>query len=144
MWGSVVSIWVWNLHSSHRYTVINAYQSLTEEAERESYNNSSIINDNLLWIKEISLKINLFSCCLILNRIPTRENLVRWNVLLNNVQICTIECGLSENMYHLFVTCDFYCKIWMVVSFWLDFSTTAQGNLLNHLIQFTKFGGFSK
>jgi len=64
------------------------------------------------------------------------DNLVWGSVLSRNDQICTGGCGLNEDKDHLFVTCDFYGKILMVVSCWLGFSMAAQGNLSDHLIQF--------
>lgn len=72
-------------------------------------------------VKSCSVK-NKFVCLvfalhLFLNRISTKDNLLRRRVLSLNDQICYGGCGLNEDRDHLLGTCDFYGNIWKEVSF---------------------------
>lgn len=53
-------------------------------------------------------------------------------------------CGMNGDINHLSITCDFYGRIWSVVSRWIGFSTATQEALMDHLFQFGSLGGFSK
>jgi len=89
-------------------------------------------------MKAVPLKIYLFAWRLLLNNVPTKDNLVQRRVLSHNDQMCTGGCGRNEDMDYLFVSCGFYGKIWLLVLGWLGLSTVAQGNLMDHL---ARFGG---
>lgn len=68
----VVDRWVWRLNSSTNYSVSSTYQFLattTHDILVESSNN--------LWTKTVPLKVNIFVWRLRLNRIPTKDNLLR-------------------------------------------------------------------
>jgi len=65
-------------------------------------------------------------------------------VLSNNDEICTSGSGINEDMNHLFFRCNFYGRIWSLVSDWLEFDTVTQDNMLNHLEHFGGLGGSSK
>lgn len=43
-----------------------------------------------------------------------------------------------------FAKCDFFCKIWYLVSHWLGFVIVTKGTMSDHLAHFGGLGGFSK
>lgn len=88
----------------------------------------------------IPLKINIFVWRLLLNRVPTKDNLVRRQTLAQKDQYCSIGCGFVEDRDHLFVKRGFYGRIWFLVSSWLGFSTTTNVNLLDKLVQLDGLG----
>jgi len=65
-------------------------------------------------------------------------------ILAINNQNCIVNCVLNEDIDHLFVKCDFYGRILPLISSWLGFSTTSQGNLLDHLTHYGGLRGYSK
>jgi hypothetical protein len=65
--------WVWKLHSSQCYTVDSAYNNLTKVED-----NTYLDNNHVLWLKTVPLEINIFVWCLLLNRVPTKDNLHKW------------------------------------------------------------------
>jgi len=75
----------------------------------------NIILDNTLvmWLNEVSLKINIFIWCLPFNCIPTKDNLAARHIIHLNDQGCSTCCGLIEDNDNLFVKCDFYGKLWL-------------------------------
>jgi len=129
--------WVWRLHSSQRYTVKSAYNNLT--AANVDLN---VDGNHVMWLKVIPLKVNIFISCLLLNRIATKNNLFRRNIIVaSNIHYLT-DCGCLEDKDHFFFNCDFYDRLWNYTSGWLGFILAPQGNLFNHLLQFGGLRGF--
>jgi len=58
-------------------------------------------------IKVVPLKTFIFAWRLILNHVPTKNNLVQRRILALNDQNCSANCGMNEDKDHLFVKCDF-------------------------------------
>jgi len=127
----VLDWWVWKLHSSHRYTVKSAYNNLTVANVDfgEGFN-------HVLWIKVIPLKVNIFIWRMLLNRIPTKDNLLRRHILSSIDIFCSTANGCIEDRDHLFFQCLVYGCLWNSVYDWLGFASTPQGKLLDLLIQF--------
>jgi len=57
-------------------------------------------------------EVNLFAWRVLSNRLPTTDNLRR-RVLYLNAQLCMGRCGLMEDIDHLFLSCEFFWKIWL-------------------------------
>jgi len=95
------------------------------------------------WLKAVQLKINIFACRLFLNCVPTKDNLVRRHIIALTDHNCSDGCELLKDMEHLFVKCEFYDRLWSLVSGWLGFSTATHGNLFVRLVQFGGLGGYS-
>ena len=131
--------WVWNLHSSKRYTVKSAYENLT--SVNVDFN---VGYNHVLWLKMIPLKFNFFFWRLILNQLPTKDLLVRPHILVLYDNICSVECGLAEDRDHLFIKCKVFGSIWFTISGWLGISIDFHGNIQDHLLQFYGLGGLSK
>jgi hypothetical protein len=107
----VTDRWIWKLHSSHRYIVKSAYNLLTtyEIGVDDRFN-------HVLWLKQISLKVNFFIWRLYLNVLATKMNLFKRNILDYNDSFCTFTCDMVEDQDHLFFTCVFYSQLWLLIS----------------------------
>jgi len=57
--------------------------------------------------------------------------------------LCTSGSRDSESASHLFLQCNFFGSIWLLVRAWLGFSSVNPLDFRDHLVQFT-FGGGSK
>lgn len=64
-------------------------------------------NSQILSLKVVPLKVTIFGWRLFMNHITTKDNLVRWQVLITNDHRCVANFGVAENKDHLFVTCNF-------------------------------------
>jgi len=60
-----------------------------------------------MWLKAVPLKVSIFVWRLFLNRIPTRDKLFQRRVLAESDQSCVANCGLNEDINHLFLNCGF-------------------------------------
>jgi len=107
----MADMWVWKLHPSNKYTVQSAYSYLTAV-------DNNIIEDfhHFLWKKPIPLKVIIFVCRLFLNRLATKDNLWKRNVLDVSQVSCVASCGAVEDKDHLFFQCDHYGRLWLLIS----------------------------
>jgi len=89
--------WGWKLHLSNKYTVQSAYSYLTAV-------HTNITEDfhHFLWHKAVPLKVNIFVWRLFLNRLATKDNLRKRNVLDVSLVSCAASCWAVEDRDHLF------------------------------------------
>ena len=59
------------------------------------------------------------------------------------MQLYLLHLIIYEGRDNLFVRCEFFEKLWLLVVSWFGFSTTTHDTLKNHLIQFGGLSGFS-
>nr|GEX09531.1 RNA-directed DNA polymerase, eukaryota [Tanacetum cinerariifolium] len=71
------------------------------------------------WIKSISIKINIFAWKLCLDRLPTRVNLAKMNVVVASLLCPLCDSGM-EDAAHLFFRCDMAKDVMFLVSRWWD------------------------
>jgi len=64
--------WLWTLETSHAFSVRSLYNFLTLQPPAEQPDDASSI-----WHKDVPLKVVLFAWCLIRDRLPTKDNLLR-------------------------------------------------------------------
>jgi len=96
------------------------------------------------WHKEVLLQVNIFVWRLLCNWLPTTDNLIRRRVLQSNAHYRSNGCGSSEDIDHLFLTCDFFGQICYEIFKWLGFVTVKAAHVKDHLLQFRSLDGFSK
>ena len=96
-----------------------------------------------IWNKEVPLKISLFVWCLLCNRLPTTDNLIKRHILHPNAQLCVGGCSMIEDAKHLFLSGDFFGKLWYGISHWLGYHLVFPESVSDHLYQFSTFSGFS-
>ena len=99
--------------------------------------------DNV-WHMQVSLKVSLFAWCLLRNRLPTKDTLLRRRVLQPDDTMCEGGCGLLESVDHLFLGCNFFGSVWFLVWQWLGISTVGFGVLPEHFLQFNPLAGLPR
>jgi len=78
----------------------------------------------------------VFAWRLVRDRLPTRMNLTRRQVMLNNT-MCPF-CGLKEEeAQHLFFNCSSTLPLWWESLFWANLSTAMPQNPRDHFLQHT-------
>jgi hypothetical protein len=126
----VIDRWIWQLHASSKYNVSSVYNYLTSTDQ-------SLINDHstVFWHKKVPLKVNIFAWRLLRNPLPATDNLIR-RIFQRNSQLCSRGCGSTEDIDHLFLTCDYFSQIWYALYNWLGLASVKPALVINHLIQF--------
>jgi hypothetical protein len=131
--------WLWNLETSHVYSVRSAYKLLTTQPPT-----ASVVSVSSLWNKDIPLKVVLFAWRLFRDRLPTKSNLIRRGVISGDAISCVAGCGLEESSEHLFLHCNIFGAIWHYTYRWLNVSSVSPFTVGDHFIQFTALGGLVK
>jgi len=131
--------WRWLLDPVHGYFVCGTYRYLTTFEEQVV--DGAFID---VWHKLVPTKVSLFAWRLLQDRIPTRANLVRRQVLQPNDNLCVGGCGLIETMDHLFIGCESFGSVWFLLCHWLGFSFVPPGSVKDHYSQFIHLAGLPR
>jgi hypothetical protein len=124
--------WHWRLDPVSGYSVRDAYQILTSQ---DAVTTGAA--DDLLWHRQVPLKVSIFSWRLLRDRLPTKANLVTRGIISPNLHLCVTGCGGVETAQHLFLTCSTFGPLWAMVRSWIGFSAVYAHNLSDHFLQFT-------
>jgi hypothetical protein len=135
---NVTNSWRRQLDPCACYTVRGAYQLLTSQdtpqVDREV---------DLIWHKQVPLKVSIFAWRLLRNRLPTRSNLLDRGIISDVDAGCLAGCDHLETSQLLFLTCGFYGLLWHAVWSSLGVLGPDHHNISDHLYQFThSAGGF--
>lgn len=110
--------WKWSLHNSKLFTVSSCY-SFAMSLVNQTQMNSDILDIlSIVWKVPVPSKVALFCWRLLLDRLPTKDNLIRRNVVINNSR-CSLCDSCDENVVHLFFHCDFSKCIWKEILSWI-------------------------
>ncbi|KAK2360207.1 hypothetical protein QL285_085498 [Trifolium repens] len=128
--------WLWRPDPVSGYSVRDAYQLLTSQE-------AVILGvaDDLLWHKQVPLKVSIFAWRLLRDRLPTKTNLVTRGILSPDLDTCVTGCGGAESAQHLFLTCGTFGSLWPLVRAWIGFSSADPLSLSDHFVQFTHSAG---
>ena len=61
----------------------------------------------LIWHKEVPLKVSIFAW-----RMPTKDNLGKHGVLLDEGSLCVFGCGGVKSVHHLFLNYNIFGFLW--------------------------------
>ncbi|KAK2361308.1 hypothetical protein QL285_086472 [Trifolium repens] len=125
-------VWLWQPDPVTGYTVRGAYQLLTSQ---DSFTLGAA--EDLVWHKQVPLKISIFAWRLLRDRLPTKSNLVARGIISPEDQFCVFGCGGVESAQHLFLSCSTFGSLWPLVRSWIGFSTVDAHTLPAHFVQFT-------
>lgn len=59
----------------------------------------------LVWYKQVPLKVSIFACRLIRDRLPTKANPAMRGAIAASDIVCVSGCGHVETTQHLFLSC---------------------------------------
>ena len=131
--------WMWKVDSSTNYTVRSAYNALITQVNVENMEAVPFP-----WHKDVPLKVLLFVWRLFRDRLPTKNNLHRRQVIDFDDQFCVGGCGLIETSTHLFLHCIHFSSVWNHILQWLGVVSAMPNDVTGHLNQFSLLGGVTK
>ena len=126
-------VWQWLPDPSRGYSVRGVYAMLTNQE-----NLQVLQNIELIWHKQVPLKVSNFAWRLLHDRLPTKSNLMSWGVIDTEACQCVSGCGQVEDARQLFLLCPCFGSLWPLVRSWIGFDG------IDHFIQFTNYTGGSK
>jgi hypothetical protein len=117
-----VDSWRWIHDPQSGFTAKSAYHSLVSVHRQQSdLNQLQRYVFNNIWISGAPSKVSAFSWQLLLNRIPTLDNLLLRGFPANGNLMCSLCNGYAETAGHLFLNCEITAKIWYDIVKWIGF-----------------------
>jgi len=129
-------VWQWLLDPSGGYSVYVVYAMLTTQ---ETLQNRHDVD--LVWHKQVLLKVSIFTWRLLWDCLPTKTNLATRGVLDSEVCLCVFGCGHLEDTRHLFLSCRLFGSIWPLLRSWFGFDGVDHYDISDHFAQFTYYTG---
>jgi hypothetical protein len=105
-------LWQWQLDPVHAYSVSGAYQLLTTQ-----HNVTLAAAEDLIWHKQVPLKVSVFAWTLLRDRLLTKINLVACGVITPTAHFCVSGFGGVKSSQHLFLSSAVNTVVdWFLVS----------------------------
>jgi hypothetical protein len=121
------------------YSVCGAYQLLTSTDAHDTTTTS-----DLIWHKQVHLKVSVMAWRLLRNRLPTKDNLVMQHIIPPDASLCVTGCGGVETRHHLFLSFPVFAPLWSLVRSWIGIFSADLLVLHDHFLQFTYSAGGSR
>ena len=136
---NVSNRWQWELDKHDGYKVRDVYQALTHMAAP-----TLDVTANLVWHKQVPLKVSIVVWRLLKDRLPTKINLQRRGIAQVIDTMCVSGCGKEEFASHLFLHCHVFGSIWQHIRSWIGVTGVDTDNVSEHFQQFINYSGYSK
>ncbi|CAI8607673.1 unnamed protein product [Vicia faba] len=88
------------------------------------------------WNCLISLKISILAWRVWQNRLLTRDNLVKRDILDESQNSCPFDCAKEENISHIFFECPSTLATWSEIFRWLGFMFAMHNSSWQNFVQF--------
>ncbi|GAU49358.1 hypothetical protein TSUD_191840 [Trifolium subterraneum] len=125
-------VWQWQPDTANGYSVRSAYQLLTSH-EIAPLSEA----EDLIWHKQVPLKVSILAWCLLQDRLPTKANLATRGIITPADHFCVFGCGDVESARHFFLSCSISGSLWSSVRSWIGFSAVDPQHPSDHFVQFT-------
>ncbi|XP_057458163.1 uncharacterized protein LOC130748928 [Lotus japonicus] len=128
--------WTWSLEGAGVYSVNSSYLFLQEKelGERDSVLAS-------IWSVPAPSHVRAFAWRMVQNRVPTRDNLFRRQVLgTEDDLLCPLCHQTGETSRHLFFSCPISLSIWYFCYAWRGLDAVLPSTPSEHFLQFPMSG----
>ncbi|KAK2382749.1 hypothetical protein QL285_070265 [Trifolium repens] len=129
-------LWKWQPDPDTGYSVRGAYQLLTSQDPAPLGT-----AEDLVWHRQVPLKVSIFAWRLLRDRLPTKSNLVARGIISPEAHLCVTGCGGIETAQHIFISCSTFASLWGLVRSWIGSSAVDAHALPEHFVQFTSSDG---
>jgi hypothetical protein len=136
---TVSDTWRWTLDTIHGYFVREAYRFITTNGDQVD---RSLVDN--VWHRHIPSKVSLFVWRLLRNRLPTRDNLLRRNILHATTSMCVAGCDVLETASHLFLACGISLTLWFAVRSWLGVFSVLPNDIRDYHLHFCYMAGLPR
>jgi len=127
---------VWLSDQSGGYIVRGVYDMLTSQ-DRPHIHQSL----ELIWHKQVPLKVTVLAWRLLRDRLPTKDNLASRGIIPMEARLCVTGCSFVEDVTHMFLTCPFFGALWSMVRAWLGVDEVDSHAIPDHFMQFIQYAG---
>jgi hypothetical protein len=107
--------------------VRGVYHQLTTQAEPPD-----VTMGDLIWHKQVPLKVFIFAWRLLRDRLPTKNHLLRRGIINGEAVMCVTGCGMAETASHLFIHCATFGSLWHLIRSWIRMTGVDPLNIDDH------------
>jgi len=132
-------VWQWHLNPTKGYSVRGVYDMLASQEHAQMQSDL-----DLIWHKQVPLKVSIFAWRLLRDRLPTKSNLATQGVISSDTRFCVASYGQVEDDQHLFLSCSTFGSLWPLVWSWIGFTGADTRFISDHFIQFIYSTGVLK
>nr|KYP53060.1 hypothetical protein KK1_025062 [Cajanus cajan] len=123
--------WRWKADSDGKYSVKSAYHVIVNDSLF-----AEIPLHRFIWCRLVPYKVSCFVWRVLLDRFPSKFNLVKRHVLINSDSSCVWCQYRMETSSHLFFECYFAYHVWMLSLEWCGFTSVLLNSFIAHFDQF--------
>jgi len=76
---------------------------------------------DLIWHKQVPLKVSVFVWRMLRDRLPTKKNLATHSVICSEARYCVAGCCHLKDAHHVFLLCPRFASLWLMVRVWIGF-----------------------
>jgi len=91
----------------------------------------------MIWHRQVPLKVSVFAWRLIRDRLPTKSNLVNRCVISSEAVVCVSGCSSIGSTQHLLLSCPTFASLWPLVRDWIGFMGVDSNVLSDHFVHST-------
>ena len=130
IWNSIINVdisdyedyWIWRITKDGKFSLFSAWNKVRHSDQIFTFH-------DVVWFSNSSPKMATCLLKALLNRLPTRDRLLRFD-MVNNSSCVLCENGV-ESGHHLFFECPFSKYLWTLCRLKLKLQPTPIGNLEN-------------
>lgn len=130
--------WKWKATPDDNFKTKKAYDILSNSAAPAQAGTAARSLLNRILSKIPPIKSSAMAWRLLQDRLPTRVNLAKRNILPQTGNVNCPFCNrLSETAAHLFVKCNVSTNMWLECYKWLGVATAGHNQISNHFLAYS-------
>lgn len=107
---------VWMANNNKLFSVNLFYKLIMQEEEVREVNETTMEALSVLWETKVPSKIKIFSWRMLLDKLPSRKQLIRRNTIPDTVEnLCSLCSSSEESITRLLFNCQISVWIWKQV-----------------------------
>lgn len=130
--------WKWTIHKHNLFTVSSCYSYVMNLLDHSPLSRDVVDVLSILWKAVVPSKVVLFCWRLFLDRLPTKDNLIRRSVVITNSH-CSLCDTHEESATRIFFHCDFSKAVWKEVLCWMGITDALNYDDSQHIWAYHSF-----
>lgn len=131
--------WLWIIDNKQTFSVKSCYGWLVNvfAGTTRTMEGVQAALCSKIWSCDVPTKVQIFVWKMMLNRLPTRDNLERRGIINNVHELCCVLCfEENETANHLFCNCRMSQAVWTAVMQWIGVQLLEEDEIPAHFIGF--------
>ncbi|XP_058733030.1 uncharacterized protein LOC131604618 [Vicia villosa] len=127
----------WGSSQDGVFSVKSCYSLFRDRGLEDVITSDTQMALEMIWETNISSKLKVFGWRVILNRLPSKDQLVKRGIITTDEdKICALYSVDFEDLDHLLFRCSFSQNVWSNIHMWLGLENMGQHVGVNNLLRF--------